>query len=160
MSTPAIPMPIVAGDDPLRYPLIAQLFGKHAFARLSQSTLPAWLARPGRAMLVFLEDPIRVRESLDLAVIVPELVGAFPGEFAVGVLLPEHGRAVALRYGFRRWPAVVMLADGEYVGAIDGLRNWDEYLADVARLLASPPTRPPGVGVAVKGDQGPAPHCH
>ncbi len=160
MSTAPIPMPLVAGDDPLRYPLIGQLFDRHAFTRLSQASLAEWLPRPGRALLVFLEDPIRVRETLDLAVIVPELVRAFPGEFAVGVLLPEDARAVAPRYGFRRWPAVVMLADGEYVGAIDGLRNWDEYLADVARLLASPPTRPPSVGVAVKGDQGPAPHCH
>ncbi len=160
MSTQQISMPIVAGDDPLRYPLIGQLFGKHGFTQLSQASLPGWLAQPGRALLVFLEDPIRVRETLDLAVIVPELARAFPGEFIVGVLLPADARDVAPRYSFRRWPAVVILADGQYVGAIDGLRNWDEYLADVACLLASPPTRPPTVGIAVKGDGGSAPHCH
>lgn len=153
-------MPIVAGDDPLRYPLIGQLFDKHNFVRLTRASLPGWLATPGRALLVFLEDPIRIRETLDLAVIVPELVRAFPGEFAVGVLLPEDARVAAPRYGFRRWPAIVMLADGQYVGAIDGLRNWDEYLADIARLLASAPTRPPTVGIAVKGDGGPAAPCH
>ena len=64
------------------------------------------------------------------------------------MLLPEAARAVAPRYGFRRWPAFVMLADGRYVGAIDGLRNWDEYLAEVAALLERAPARPPTIGIA------------
>ena len=72
----------------------------------------------------------------------PELVRAFPGRFAVGVLLPEAAREFHVRYGFRRWPAVVLLKDGAYVGAIDGLRNWDEYVDAVG---------PPSVGIAVKG---------
>jgi hydrogenase-1 operon protein HyaE len=45
----------------------------------------------------------------------------------------------------------VLLRDGNYVGAVDGLRNWDEYLGEVARLLDAAPTRPPTVGIAVKG---------
>ena len=49
--------------------------------------------------------------------------------------MPEAARAIHPRYGFRRWPALVMLKDGQYVGAVDGLRNWDEYLASVAQLL-------------------------
>ncbi len=92
--------------------------------------------------------------------IVPELVHAFPGRFTVGVLLPEAARELAVRYGFRRWPAFVMLADGKYVGAVDGLRNWDEYLVEVARLLDAAPTRPPTVGVAVKGGGDGAGNCH
>jgi hydrogenase-1 operon protein HyaE len=56
---------------------------------------------------------------------------------------------VHARYGFRRWPALVVLRDGRYVGAIDGLRNWDEYLAEVAALLAAEPARPPSIGIAV-----------
>ncbi len=161
MSIPIpIPMPIVAGEDPLRYPLIEQLFGKHGFTRVTQSSLPAWLAQPGRALLVFLEDPIRYRETLDLAVIVPELAQAFSGRFTVGVLLPEDARPVATRYGFRRWPAFVVLADGEYVGAIDGLRNWDEYINEMRRLLDAGPARPPTVGIPVKGDGGTVQQCH
>jgi hydrogenase-1 operon protein HyaE len=155
-----IPMPIAVGDDPLRYPLIAQLFAKHGYARVTGATLEEWLARPGRTLLAFLEDPIKNRETLDLAVIVPELARACPGRFEVGVLLPEDARAVARRYGFLHWPALVMLADGKYVGAIDGLRNWDDYLADIERLLAAPPTRPPTLGIPVKGDGAGAATCH
>jgi hydrogenase-1 operon protein HyaE len=76
------------------------------------------------------------------------------------VLLPDAAREFAIRYGFRRWPAFVILADGRYVGAVDGLRNWDEYLAEVARLLDAPPARPPTLGIAIKGDAAGAGDCH
>ncbi len=100
-------------------------------------------------LLVFTEDPVRFKETLDLAVIVPELMRAFAGRFAVGVLLPEAARIVAVRYGFRRWPALVLLRDGHYVGAVDGLRDWGEYVAEISRLLDAPPARPPSIGIAV-----------
>jgi hydrogenase-1 operon protein HyaE len=91
-------------------------------------------------------------------VIAPELVRAFPGRFRAAVLMPAAARAVAVRYGFRRWPALVLLSGGGYVGTIDGLRNWDEYVNELARLLAAPVTRPPSIGVAVAG--GSAAGCH
>ena len=146
-----IPMPLGPGADPMAHPLIAQLFTRHGFAWVTPENFPAWTQRPGRALLLFLEDPARYKETLDIAVIVPQLAQAFAGRFAVGVLLPEAARELAVRYGFRRWPAFVMLADGKYVGAVDGLRDWDEYRTEVARLLDAPPTRPPTVGIAVKG---------
>ena len=102
------------------------------------------------ALLVFLDDPQRVRETLDLAVIVPELALAFPGRFRVGVVLPGDARALQMRYGFRRFPACVMVRDGKYVGAIEGLRTWDEFTSGIAELLERPPSRPPGIGVQVE----------
>jgi len=155
-----IPMPLGPGADPLAHPLIAQLFARHGFAEVTPENFAAWTQRPGRTLLLFLEDPGRHKETLDIAVIVPQLAQAFPGRFAVGVLLPDAAREFAVRYGFRRWPAFVLLADGKYVGAVDGLRDWDEYRAEVARLLDAPPSRPPTVGIAVKGgDQGTG-KCH
>ena len=54
----------------------------------------------------------------------------------------------------------MILADGRFVGAVDGLRNWDEYLAEVARLLDAPPARPPTLGIAIKGGAEGAGDCH
>jgi hydrogenase-1 operon protein HyaE len=157
----AIPMPIAEGADVLAsYPLIAQLFAKHGFARLDAEGLAAFADAPGHALVLFTEDPVRYKETLDLAVIVPELARAFPGRFRVGVLLPDAARVVHVRYGFRRWPAFVVLKDGAYVGAIDGLRNWDEYLTELAALLVAPPSRPPSVGIAVAGSTPAAGGCH
>lgn len=155
-----IPMPLTADADPMAYPLVAQLFGKHAFTRVTAQNFETFTRQADHTLLLFLEDPLRYRETLDLVVIVPELARAFAGRFAVGVLLPEDARREAVRYGFRRWPAFVMLADGKYVGAVDGLRNWDEYLEEISRLLAAAPARPPSVGIAVSSGSGGADACH
>ena len=155
-----IAMPLAGGAGAMEYPLVERLFSKHGFAEVTPQSFTAWTQVPGRTMLLFIEDPGRYKETLDLAVIVPELVRAFPDRFAVGVLLPEAARELAVRYGFRRWPAFVMLADGKYVGAVDGLRNWDEYLVEVARLLDAAPTRPPTLGIAVNGGGDGAASCH
>jgi hydrogenase-1 operon protein HyaE len=155
-----IPMPLAPGAGAMQYPLVAQLFAKHAFGEVTHETFEAWTRRPGRTVLLFLEDPGRSKEVLDLAVIAPELARAFAGRFAVGVLLPVAAREISVRYGFRRWPALVVLADGEYVGAIDGLRNWDEYLSEMARLLDAEPTRPPTVGIAVRAGSEGEGSCH
>ena len=155
-----IPMPLAAGADAMAYPLIAQLFTKHGFAEVGAESLAAFTQAPGHALLLFTEDPFRIKETLDLAVIVPEIARAFAPRLAVGVLLPEAARELCVRYGFRRWPAFVILADGKYVGAVDGLRNWDEYMTEVARLLEAAPTRAPTVGIAIKGDGEGAGSCH
>ena len=132
------------------HPLLARLFTQHGYADITAASIDAFVAQPGHAVLVFTEDPLRVRETLDIAVIVPELVRAFPGRFRVGVLMPESARLLQARYGFRRWPALVVLSDGKHVGAIDGLRDWDEYLTELLRLLDAAPTRPPTIGIPVK----------
>lgn len=139
--------------------LVERLFTVHGYSNVDAADHDAFVAAPGHALLFFSEDPVMYRETLDLAVILPEIAGAFGGRFRIGVLLPAAARAVAPRYGFRRWPALVMLRDGGYVGAIDGLRNWDDYLAETARLLEAPVTRPPSIGIAVRA-AGDAPTCH
>jgi len=146
-SPPPAPASAVAPAPP--HPLVAQLQTRHGFAAPTAATLDAFLDAPGHALLVFTEDPIRFKETLDLAVIAPEILRAFPGRLRAAVLFPEVARAVHARFGFRRWPALVVLRDGHYVGTIDGLRNWDEYLEEVAALLAAEPVRPPSIGIAV-----------
>jgi hydrogenase-1 operon protein HyaE len=144
---------------PALHPLIEQLFTQHGFARVDLDTLDAFAAGPGHALLVFTEDPLRYKETLDLAVIAPEVAKTFLGRFRVGVLLPADARKAASRYGFARWPALVMLRDGRYVGAVDGLRNWEEYVDEVQRLLDAEPARAPTIGIAVRS-AGAAGPCH
>jgi hydrogenase-1 operon protein HyaE len=142
------------------HPLVARLMQVTGAPALDADNFAEWTQAPGHALLVFTEDPVRYRETPDLAVIVPEIAKTFAGRFRVGVLLPVPARALSVQYGFRRWPALVLLRDGKYVGAIDGLRNWDEYLREIAQLLAAEPTRPPSIGIAVAGADGTGSHCH
>ena len=143
------------------HPLLDRFMTELDAPALDAGTFDAWASRPGHALAFFSEDPAVYRETLDLAVIVPELARAFPGRFRCALLPPDAARALAARYGFRRWPAVVLLRDGDYVGAIDGLRDWNVYCDELAALLAAAPRRPPSVGIPVKtAGAEPAPGCH
>jgi hydrogenase-1 operon protein HyaE len=121
------------------HPLLDQLVTTHAFVELDAARFDAFAAAPGRALVVFADDPVRYKETLDLAVIAPQIVRAFDGLFRAGVLFAEAASALAPRFGLRRRPALVVLADGAYVGAIEGLRNWDEYVSGVGELAVAPP---------------------
>jgi hydrogenase-1 operon protein HyaE len=143
------------------HPLLQRLVRETQAELLATDTLDAWAQAPGLAMLVFVEEPERYKETLDLAVIVPELHAASGRAFRVGLLPPVAARASAPRYGFARWPAFVMLRDGQYLGAVDGIRDWDVYTAEMARLSAAAASRPPSVGIPVRvAGAPPEPHCH
>jgi len=121
------------------HPSLAQLVARDARS-IAANEVDAICAK-GAHLLAIAEDPVRFRETLDLAVIAPELVRAFPGAFTLDLLLADEARIAASRFGVRRWPALVMLRDGQYVGAVEGLRNWDEYVTELRALLAAS-TRP------------------
>ena len=152
--------PVAAPTDAL-HPLLARLVRATGAAVLDAEGFEAWAEQTGVAMVVFAEDPERYKETLDLAVIVPELHASRPGRFRVALLPPTAGRIVARRYGFAHWPAFVMLRDGRYLGAVDGIRDWDVYLAELDRLLAAAPSRPPSIGIPLTAaGSADAPHCH
>jgi len=149
----------IRGDAGGLHPLLQRLLRITGAPLLDGDTLDPWLAQPGTAMLVFADEPDRQKETLDLAIIVPELHATRRGDFRVALLPPALARSVAPRYGFARWPAFVLLRDGRYLGAVDGLRDWAAYLAALDALLAAEPTRPPSVGIAVRAAQA-SPPCH
>lgn len=143
--------PAAGAAAPL-HPLLERLGRDAGCPPLDDAGYDAWANAPGRALVFFSEDPAQYRETLDLAVIVPELARAFAGRFRSAWLPPASARRLAPRYGFRRWPALVMLDAGRYVGAVDGLRDWSDYLDALAQLLEAPVARAPGIGIAVKAD--------
>lgn len=137
--------------DPL-HPLLQRLLQQTGAALLDADAVDAWLALPGTAMLVFCDEPERQKETLDMAVIVPELYLARPRAFRVGLLPAALARRIAPRFGFQRWPAFVMFRDGLWLGAVEGIRDWDDYVSELDRLLAAQPSRPPGVGIPVRAE--------
>jgi hydrogenase-1 operon protein HyaE len=151
-----------AATPPALHPLFARMVAATGATLLHDAAaFDEWVAPPGAAMVVFAEDPDRFKETLDLAVIVPELHAGQRGSFRVALLPPAASRLLAPRFGFARWPAFVMLRDGQYLGAVDGIRDWDVYVAELERLLAAAPSRPPSVGIAVRSaNADPAGSCH
>ena len=132
---------MIAIATPAEPPLVTRLVKESGAQRLEEGTFDAFVAQPGESALFFTEDPIRFREVLDVAVILPELRTGCARPFRIGVLPPPLANAKAATYGVRRWPAIVFLRSGEWLGNVEGLRDWTDYIAAVNELLVAE-TRP------------------
>jgi hydrogenase-1 operon protein HyaE len=141
------------------HPLMQRLLAEHGARHVTTDSLPAWRAEPGVHALLFAGDPVRFPEALDLAVVLPELRAAFGGRFDLGLAAREHEDALARSFGVQRWPSLVFLRDGGYLGTVSGMLDWNDYLADIGRLLEAPVTRAPTVGIPVRAES-PEATCH
>lgn len=140
-------------------PPIAALIEIHRLPLLQADDLDFFL-RPGRHNLLFLaSDPVQVPEALDVAVVLPELLRAFPGQLHAALVAPEAERAVHARFGCQRWPALVLLRGDAYVGSIERMRDWDDYLRELDALMAAAPSRAPGVGIPVAAEEASGAHA-
>jgi len=138
-------------------PLIRSMVEQYAYPVLDEDSAEAFLADNHEVVLFFAENPTQYPESNDVAMILPELVKAFSGRLQAALIAKSAERALQARYGFGTWPALVFLRDGEYLGVITQVQNWDDYLREIQRLLDSEPVRPPGFKIPVVSE--PASGC-
>lgn len=138
------------------HPLIHRLADQFNATWLTLATHDAFIAQGGEQVLFFSGDPVRFNEALDVAVVLPELQKAFGGRFALGAVCRTDEDALARRWGVQRWPSLVFVRDGLYLGCIPGMLDWTDYLARVADVLAQPGGRPP---IALMANAA-APACH
>jgi hydrogenase-1 operon protein HyaE len=131
------------------HPLVQRLLDQPHTQAVTPDGLEAWLTRGGEQVLLFGGDPVRFPEVLDVAVVLPELRAAFAGRFAIGIVPREHEDAIARRFGVQRWPSLVFLRDGGYLGTVSGMRDWDDYVREVGEVLAREVSRAPTVGIPV-----------
>lgn len=139
------------------HPLIARLSEIIGRPLLNAQALDAFLAERGNAVLFCGGDPTRYPECLDVAVVLPELLAAFPDLGRAAVAGPEVWERMQADFGIQTWPALIFLRDGRYVGTIAGMQDWQVYLERVAQLRSAPARRPP-VGVLVTAPH--EHHCH
>ena len=124
-----------------RHTLIERLLRECGVPEVGSEGIDAFLAPAGDVVLFFTEDPKKYPESADVAVILPELMQALHGRFRTAVVERASERALQKRFGFARWPALVFLRDGDLVGAITGMHDWNEFVQKAATLLDSPTRR-------------------
>lgn len=142
--------------DEREAPLVRRLAALPGCCWVDGASHDAFSARPGDQLLFFTGDPVRFPECLDVAVVLPELQRAFPGRFGVGVVRRGDEDTIARRWGAQRWPSLVFVRDGQYVGTLSGMMDWTDYLARVAALLDTTPSRPP---IPLMGAAS-GPSCH
>ena len=149
----------IAGTEFVASPVVTQLVTKHQAQWIDSGNLDSWLQRQhGDYVMLLAGDPGRVPESLDVAVVLPELRRssvAHGKSFEWAVASPVTEDALARKFGSQRWPALVFFRDGHYVTTVSGMHDWKEFVDLVMQALSSPLSRPPSVGIpVVRSDAG------
>ncbi|AWD21081.1 hydrogenase accessory protein [Fuscovulum blasticum] len=122
------------------HPLIARLEQEFDYPRLcSAEDMADFLARPGVHCLFVPGDPRRNLETADAAVILPELRLTFQNTFDCAVV--DDAIEAALREETRalKTPGFLFYRDGAFLGAIEKVRDWSDYLARVTHILSLSP---------------------
>lgn len=140
-------------------PVLDRLSTRHGFVALDAASYEAFAARPGNTAVLFLEDPAREPEVWDAAVVLPEVVATVRDAVRVGYLDMESSERLSVRYGLKRRPALLFLRAGEYVGAIEGMRDYRDFVARVLDLLERAPSRPPTIGIPLRAAAGASASC-
>ncbi len=122
--------------DAAKHPVFCRLFEKEGFEWLGEDKWDAFLKVEGFKMAIFSEDPNAKRVTLDIAVIAPELKRAFAGTLVKTIFTPfVKSRAMASRYGITGLPAVALFRDDVYLGAVQGLKDWNTYCAELSEIV-------------------------
>jgi len=131
--------------------LIERLIQELNYPEITLDNHDSFIEIPGLNVLFFPGNPETVKDATDVAVVLPELVDTFAPQLNPGVVVDTYGAGQKLKrkYGFTHFPSLVFLRNGEYVGAISRIQDWDEYLSRITVLLASPGKRAPGFSIPV-----------
>jgi hydrogenase-1 operon protein HyaE len=130
--------------------LIERLSTDLAYPLLHNAEQLTAFAQPVENVVIFLpNNPQHYPETLDVAIVLPELVKVFQGQFKPAVADWDYAKVLAAEYAITEWPALLFLRYGEYLGCITRVRDWSVYLSKIKTLLAATPSKKPGIGVAV-----------
>lgn len=130
--------------------LLARLADKHQIKSLEPADFAEAIKASGLHVILLTEDPAKVPESWDMAVVFPDLIaGMMKSEpIHASLLSPAASASIAPQYSVRRMPAMLFMRDGGYVGALEGLRDWSEFVVICKEMLQKPISRAP-IGIVV-----------
>lgn len=118
--------------------LVAALSSRYGLAVVDGGTVDAFLAGGGDDvdLLFFSGDPAQRNDSGDVAVVLPELLRAFPGRLRAAVVARTAEAGLQKRFGVQVFPSIAVVRAGRTVAVLARIRDWAEYLATIATALA------------------------
>lgn len=119
-------------------PLIDRLVDELHYPRVDADNLNDILTEAGERVLFLTGDPAKNLETNDLAVILPELQRAFAGRLNPAVVDRSIEQSLKERFDIWPVPSLIFLKDGEMRGAIAKVRDWADYLSEIAAILDRP----------------------
>ena len=120
-------------------PLMQSIFEREDLPIVTAETLDDFARNNGDTILFVTGDWKRHVEVNDVAVILPEILKAANGALKAAVLDRASERAVQTRFRFSRFPSLIFLRDGEYLGVIEKVLDWEDYIREINRMLAEGP---------------------
>lgn len=122
------------------HPAILRLEQAFGYPRLASAhDVAEFLARPGQHCLFIPGDPRRNLETADAAVILPELRMAFQNAFDCAVIDDAIEAGLREQYRALKTPGLLFFRGPDFLGAIEKVRDWSDYLARVTHILSLQP---------------------
>ena len=90
------------------------------------------------AVLLSAGDPVRWPEATDVAIVLPELIGAFQGRLSGAVIARRAESELGQRFGVRVQPTLIFCSKGETLGLIAKIQDWPDYIDRISKLLDRP----------------------
>ncbi|MDO5604712.1 MAG: hydrogenase accessory protein [Paracoccus sp. (in: a-proteobacteria)] len=132
-------------DDTLArssHPLIDRLVDELGWPRLTTlADAAAFTEGPGAHCLFIPGDPARNLETLDAAVILPELVIAFQRAFDCALVDDAIEAEVRQAHKALKTPGFLFFREGRYLGAVEKIRDWGDYMTRIPHILQAPAAR-------------------
>ncbi len=123
----------------MSHPLIDRLSTEFAWPILeTDHDVSDFTSRPGTHVLFVPGDAKRNLETADVAVILPELKLAFQGRFDCAVVGDAIEAGLREATKVLKTPSLLFYRDGQFLAGIPKVRDWDEYMARIAQILAMP----------------------
>lgn len=141
-------------------PLLTSIIEREALKVVDEAGLDRLAEETVFSMVFFPGDANRLAESNDVAVILPELNKAFAGNITAFVVERDSERDLQRRYRFNSFPSLVFLRYGRYLGVIQGVRDWTDYLNEISEILSREPSDPPPFRLPEGCGVQPGAHAH
>lgn len=123
----------------MTHPLITRLTDELGWPALAaMADVAAFIERPGAHVLFVPGDAKRNLETPDVAVILPELLTAFQGQFDCGVVTDAVEAEVRDAAKIFKTPSLIFYRDGALIGGIPKVRDWSDYVTRITQILALP----------------------
>lgn len=121
-------------------PLIAALSERYGLPVVDETTIDAFLApAAGEAphtLLFFTGDPASRAETLDVAVVMPEILAVFQQRLRGAVVARAAEAALAGRFRVAVHPSLVVTRGGDPIAVMPKIRDWSDYMEKIDAALA------------------------
>lgn len=124
-------------------PLLEGIIERENLTVVTAETLDEFASAHGDVVLFVGGDWHRHVEVNDVAVILPEIIKSSNGHLTGVILDRGSEREIQTRYRFSKFPSLIFLRDGAYLGVIQKVLDWADYVSEINAILASEASAPP-----------------